>query len=77
MSSRADYYFNMNLLCPTDIEILRCAEKELAPYLWPKGAGPAISYEDLQNWGFIRDPGVLTDRGKELLRRLDATLKAH
>ena len=78
MSSRAEkYYFNMDLLSPTDIEVLRAAEKQLPPAMWPKGAAVNICHDDLNNWGFITYDSKLTDRGKWLLGEIDATLKAH
>lgn len=78
MSSRAEkYYFNLDLLCPTDIEILRGVQLDKA---WTPGAAANICLEDMRNWGFIiyKDGRFqLTDKGKQILGDIDATLKAH
>lgn len=78
MSSRAEkYYFNLDLLCSTDIEILSLIKKKQEI---PAAVSFAMSLDDLLNWGFVicrNNEVFLSERGKEILERWDAALKAH
>lgn len=73
VKGRAKFYFNMDLLCSTDIEILRCLKSgtPLTP-----DAATIVCYEDLRNWGFVTMTGGLTEKGQQVLEDFDSALRA-